>query len=159
TDSRLRPTDWSGRRCRCMDEPRRLDARTSQLLRDARALRALWQVEAHPSPGFDRCVNRKDNPHVCEAFLARGLRLAVLQDAVGEIDELGGELIALGEVLVAFATLRAECVGERLGELVRGVDGDAAFGADDLINGPIRGAEAGNERSDAVFREAHRRGD
>src|SRR5262249_20894661 len=40
-----------------------------------------------------RFVERLHDPHVLQALVARGFRLAILQDAVGEVQPLRGELI------------------------------------------------------------------
>src|SRR6185503_11469458 len=98
---------------------------------------------------------RKDNSHVGETFVARGLGFAIAQDAVGEVDQLGSKLIALVEASRALPAFGLEPVRQWLRELICGVDRDAAIGADDLVYRTPWSAEAGGECADAVLREVH----
>ena len=77
-----------------------------------------------------RFVQRVDDADVPRAFFTRGFGLTILTDAVGEVDQLGRELILFLALLLAALIANRERVGKRLGIFVRGFDVDVAFGAD-----------------------------
>src|SRR5436190_18286358 len=56
---------------------------------------ARFELDRAPQPR--RAVERPDHAHVGEALFAGGLGLAVFQDAIGEVEKLRGELVALVE--------------------------------------------------------------
>src|SRR2546421_4845613 len=120
----------SSRRRLRVDHRGLLDRRTADLLLQARALAALVRAELDRLPAFHRLVQGADDADVGEAFLGRGLGIAVLQQAVGEVQKLGRELIALREAPLAHhVAIERKTVLERLGILVGGIDGELAFGA------------------------------
>src|SRR5262245_8205473 len=71
------------------------DGWSAGLLLEGRARRALarLQQDAPPAPG--RLQTRLDHADVGAPLLPGGLRHAALEDAIGEVLELGAELVAL----------------------------------------------------------------
>src|SRR6185503_254767 len=63
-----------------------LDRRPANLLLEARALAPLVGRELDRRAALDGPVQGADHAHVGEAFLARGLGIAVGEDAVGEVE-------------------------------------------------------------------------
>src|SRR5438132_13910892 len=90
--------------------------------------------EAHGPAARRRLVKRADDPDVGEAFLAGGLGLVVLQDAIGKMQQLGRELVALrvgdGAFLLALAR---DVMLEAARELVAGLDAQRALRADAAV--------------------------
>src|SRR5579864_6575510 len=77
------------------DQLRRRDPRLRDALALGRAALALRQVERYPLPAENRLVERLDDVHIDEPFLAGRFRLAVVKDAVGEVEQLRRKLITL----------------------------------------------------------------
>src|SRR5215813_11902819 len=94
---------------------RLLDRRPADLLLEARPLVAFIRRELDRAAAPHRLVEGADHAHIGEAFLGRGLWIAVLQHAVREVEELRRKLVALGEAPLAHqAALQAEAMLERL---------------------------------------------
>src|SRR5687768_3562661 len=91
------PASASSRRRLRMHGARLVDRRPADLLLEAWPLALLVGRELHRLPGLRRAVQRADHAHVGKALVGAGLRIVVLQHAVGEVEQLGRELVALRE--------------------------------------------------------------
>src|SRR4051812_33667262 len=130
-------------------DQRRIGAlrRRRALLRHRRTLGLVERLDAHRPPLVDAAIDGADDAHVGEPFEPRRLRILALQDALGEVVDLDADLIARLELLALRLLLTdGELVLERALVLVRGVDADLAFFADDLVEARRRGAVADGER-------------
>src|SRR5688500_17893421 len=76
-------------------QARHAHRRASDLVAPRGRAAAGLALEADGAPGLGRAVERADAADVGEALAALGLGAAVLQDAVAEVQQLGGELVAL----------------------------------------------------------------
>src|SRR6185503_4468391 len=102
---------------------RLVDRWAADLLLQARPLVLLVGPELDRLAAARRAVQRADHAHVGQAFLRPGFRLMVLEHAVGEVKQLGRELIALREApLLPFAA-DGEAVLQRHRVLVGGLEG------------------------------------
>src|SRR6188508_59530 len=91
---------WLIRACAlCLYQRRLLDTRPRDSLLSCRPLTVLEWRDRHRLSCFCRLVERLHNPHVLQSFLTRGLGLPVLEDAVGEVQQFGRELIPLPNAL------------------------------------------------------------
>src|SRR5437667_10493669 len=115
--------------------------------------------EAHRAAARRRLVKRANDADVGEAFLAGGLGLGVLQDAIGKMQQLGRELVALrvgdGAFLLALAR---DVMLETTGELVAGLDAQRALRTDDAVFRSVVGAEAHAEGREPLARKAQHAG-
>src|SRR5688500_19122465 len=110
-----------------MDNVRLLDRWTSDFLLEA-GPRALGEgLERHRPAGLGRAIERADHAHVGEALVAARLGRAVLQDAVGEVEEFRRELVALREAPLAHLAIDGQAVLERLRVVVGGLEREIAL--------------------------------
>src|SRR5512146_138069 len=112
---RLSGSRWRGRSLQARgmhsaDELWRLDAGAPDLLPQGRAASARRQLGRHPPAGLHASIQRLDDADVGDAFLTGRLRLGAVEHAVGEVDELRRELVALLVSLLAIALAQAQCV-------------------------------------------------
>src|SRR6185503_7210116 len=101
TESRVDSISAASRRCLRVDHRGLLDRRPADLLLEAGTLAPLVGRELDRRAALDGPVQGPDHANVGEAFLARGLGIAVGEDAVGEVEQLGRELVALREAPLA----------------------------------------------------------
>src|SRR5690348_5784560 len=124
---------------------RGLDARPPDLLPKSRSAPALRQLRRHPSARLHAAVQGFDDTDIRDAFFSGRLRLTVAEDAIGEVDELRRELIALLVALLALALPQAQHVLDPLRIFICRVEGDAALAAHDLVGRAVRRTEAAGE--------------
>ena len=74
-----------------------VDRRTADLLLQAGPLALAGGRERDRTAALGRAVERADDAHVGQPLFGAGLGLAVVQHAVREVEQLGRELVALGE--------------------------------------------------------------
>src|SRR5207248_9921390 len=82
-----------------MDEGRFCNGRPPDFLCDTGAFRRLINSNANGLLFPQRVVQRPDNAHVSQTFPAGRLRVVIFQDAIGEIQEFGAELVGLAELM------------------------------------------------------------
>src|SRR5579872_1875644 len=111
----------------------RLDAGPPDLLSERRTASALRQLRRDPPAGLHAAIQRLDHTDVGNAFLTGRFRLGISENAVGEIEELRGELVALIIVFLALALAEAQHVLDALSIFIGRVEGDAALAAHDLV--------------------------
>src|SRR5688572_10064593 len=75
------------------------DAGPRDALAPCRALRLVERRDLHGLPGLCRAVQRFDDTDILQALLTGRLRRAVLEDAIGEVQQLRRELVALADPL------------------------------------------------------------
>src|SRR5687767_8175243 len=66
----------------------------------------------HDAACVGRFDERLDNGHILQTFESRGFRLAVAQDAIGEIQQLSSELIVLLSTHPGCALADGQCRAE-----------------------------------------------
>src|SRR4029450_1542979 len=81
-----------------LDQRRLRDPRATDPLTLRRLLRRRIGRDLNDLAGFRRLVQRLDNTDVLEAFSSGGLRLALLPDAIREVQQLRRELVALADL-------------------------------------------------------------
>src|SRR4051812_11865309 len=118
-----------------------LDRRAAGLLLPARSLPPLEKRKLDRRGPTRRLIKRPDNAHVGEPFLRAGLRIVTAQDAVGEIEQLRSELVALRKAALARLAAEGQAMLERHGVLERRLDDQVAFGAYEPVSGNVRGSE------------------
>ena len=134
-----------------MDYLRLLDRRPADLLLERRVLVPRVRRELDRTAAGDRLVERADDAHIGEAFLGGRLGIAVLQHAVGEVEELRGELVALGEAPLAHeVALEAQPMLERSCVFVSRVDRELALCPHQPVFGNLARAEAAGEGREAL---------
>src|SRR6185436_3350070 len=134
------------RRCRGMDHFGLVDGGTADFLLEARPLALRERRQAHGLAVRRGTVEGADDAHVGEALVGAGLGRAVLQDAVGKVEQLGRELVALGEAPLAHLALERQAVAQRARIVVGRLDREVALGAGEPVLGHLGRAEAGGER-------------
>src|SRR5688572_25251890 len=102
-----------------MDHARLVDRWAANLLLQAGPLALFERRQLDRTAALRGAIQRADYAHVGQAFVRARLRVAVLQHAVGEIQQLGGELVALGEAPFARVAVDGEPVLERRGVFIR----------------------------------------
>ena len=115
----------SRRRALNLDQPGFPHSRPRDPLRPRRSFRPLERRNLDRLSGFRRLVERLDDSHILQAFLARWFRYAVLQDAIREVQQFGGELVALADALARRLAVDRQLVGQTFRVLVRGIDANA----------------------------------
>src|SRR5688572_16518806 len=133
--------------------------RAANLLLHRRPLLALTHFQFHGPSARDRLQHPFDDAHVCEALFAGRLGLAVLQDAVREVQQFRRELIALAEFLLALTVACPQRVRETDRVFVGGFQRNAALGPRDREDRAVRRAEAARERSKPLILESQCRRD
>ncbi len=127
------------------DEFRFGDAGTVDFLAHIGVALAFDGLEFHRCGFVDGLVEGADDAHIAQSFDAVRLGLAVFQDAIGEIDQFRGKLVAQ---LVKFPVRLAIHNHFKDGRhrIVVGLDdAELAFRADDFEIGGVLGPEAGGE--------------
>src|SRR3954464_8195811 len=119
-----------------------LDRRAADLLFQARPLAPLERRKLDRRATTRRFIERPDNAHVGQPFLRAGLRIVTAQDAVGKIEQLRSELVALREAALARLAAEGQAMLERHGVLERRLDDQVPFGAYEPVSGNVGGAEA-----------------
>src|SRR5262245_17368052 len=145
------------RRRRGMDHLGLVDRRAPDLLLEARPRALGERLERDRLAAGRRAIQRADHAHVGQAFVAAGLGRAVLQHAVGQVKQLGRELVALGEAPLARLAVEREAVLERARVVVRRLDRQVAFGAREAVLRNLGGAERRGEARQALVRKAQHR--
>ena len=108
-----------------------------------------------PSPSR-RLVQGFDDAHVLQAFVPGRFGLGVVQDAVGEVQQLRRELVASPDALRSCLPVDRQLVLQPLGILVRRISVQVSLCANDTIRRHIRCVEAGDEGSQLVVAETQR---
>src|SRR5881394_2231608 len=90
-------------------------SRFAHLLGEVWPVALLGRFDRHPSARGDGAVDGFDDGYVDEPFDARGLGLAVGAHTLREMHQLGCELIALGELLLALLFADLELVAQAFG--------------------------------------------
>ena len=84
---------------------------------------ALVGAELDRTAQLERPVERADDAHVGEALFGGGLGIAVVEQAIGEVEQLRRELVALGEApLAGQLAVERQPVLERPGVVVGRID-------------------------------------
>jgi len=78
-----------------------------------------WRRKPNRSPGPDRFVNGLDHPHVEQALISGWFRIFVLQNAIREVDQLGGKLVPLGKSLLFCSAADRHLMLDRGGVSIR----------------------------------------
>src|SRR4051812_33636723 len=104
-----------------VDQGRLPDSRAGDSLPTGRALPFDERAQRDESACARRLIQRLHDPHVLEPFLAGRLRLAVLDDAVGELQQLRSKLITLDGLFPLGAAIEGQRVLESFRVLVRRV--------------------------------------
>src|SRR5262245_46547140 len=115
------------------------DARPANALPSGWLFRRTISRKAHGPALLRGRVQRFDDAYVLQPFLAGRLRLAVAENAVGEVQQLRRELIALADALSRRLPSDRQVVPEPFGVEVPGIDGHLALRSDDVIRARIRG--------------------
>lgn len=115
------------------------------LLRKSRALLygKLGQLD-YPA-GLSRFVDCTNDANVCQTFEAGGFGLLIVENAVGEVNQFGGELIALAKSFRRRFRSNGYALFEGQGIVVGRFGGQDALGADQAVTADIGGAEAAGE--------------
>src|SRR6185369_16940811 len=141
-----------------MDELWFRHGRTFDLLAAGGPFRLRYLSQFYRFTGSRRTVNRLDNAHIHQALGAGRLRLAVAENAVGEIKQLRRKLIVHGK----FARLSLIVADrnfhfDRLRVLERVLERHGSFGAGEDIRSDIGSAETANECRQTLTGETQRR--
>src|SRR5947209_6633204 len=94
-----------------------LDRRPADLLLEARPLAPLERRKLDRRAATRGFVERPDNAHVGQSFFCAGLRVVTAQDAVGEIEQLRSELVALRKAALARLAAKGQAMLEGHGVL------------------------------------------
>src|SRR5438105_4160188 len=114
---------------------RLVDRRPPDLLLEAGPLAPLVRSELDRLAALRRAVQRADDAYVGEAFLGTGLGGMVLEHAVGEIQQLRRELVALREAPLLALAVDRQAVLQRHRVFVCRLEREVALGAGDAVFG------------------------
>jgi len=98
-----------------------------------------WQ--RHRAAQFGGLVEGGHDSDILASFFAGRLGLDPIEDAAREVDELGGELVALDGLSLSRAPFGRYFIRQSLGILICGFDPESVLRSDDLVPAGVGGVE------------------
>lgn len=99
------------------------------------------------------CMDRLNDAHIGESFQSRGFRIFILKNAVGKIDKLGGELIALGKFFCFYFAVYRELMFDAFRIFIGRIDDQHSLRAHESVAAYIGRSEAAGKGRHALFRK------
>src|SRR6266545_4720147 len=136
-----------------LDECRFLDPRTRDSLTPGRPYSLPERTNCDQPAGPRRLVERLYDANVLKTFFSGRFRVTIVHDAVRKVQELGRELITLGECLAHRLSIDRQRVFEAFGIFVRRISMEIAFRSDNSVRGDVGGIETRHEGRHAFVAE------